>query len=56
MKSLGCEEFGLSDHGMIFGVLDIKVVRKRGLMRMIRCFRKYDQEALMGTSNLPHGR
>ena len=45
---VGCEEFGLSDHGMIFGVLDIKVVRKRGLMRMIRCFRKCDQEALIG--------
>ena len=48
VRDVGCEEFGLSDHGMIFGALDIKVVRQRGLMRMIRCFRRCDQEALIG--------
>ena len=47
LRSVGCEEVGLSDHGLIYGILDTSVQKQQQCLRLIRCLRKCDVEALL---------
>ena len=47
VREAGCKELGLSDHCLIYGVLDVRVERQRQTLRMIRCLRRCDQDALI---------
>ena len=47
IKEVGCDELGLSDHNLIFGVLDVKIEKLRQNWRMIRCYRSCDVDRLV---------
>ena len=47
LKNAGCEELGLSDHNLIFGVLSDQVVSQRQSLRMIRCLCSCDWDKLL---------
>ena len=46
-QRVGCEEPGLSDHSLIFGLLTSKVERKRHTFRTVRCLGKCDVDELV---------
>ena len=47
MDQVRCQETGLCDHSLIFGVLVDEVVERRHTLRMIKCFRGCDLEGFV---------
>ena len=47
LKSVGCEEVALSDHGLIYDFLATSVQKQQQCLRFVRCLRKCDVEALL---------
>ena len=48
LRSVGCEDPGLSDHSLIFGELDVNRETRKQTVRMIRCFRSCNWDELFG--------
>ena len=47
LRQVGCDEPGLSDHSLIYGVMSDQVGYQRPTFRTIRCFRNCDWERLL---------
>ena len=47
LDRVGCVELGLSEHSLIYGVVNGCVKRRVNILRMVRCFGKYNLEKLV---------